>query len=58
MQWDWKRTDNEPDFGLNDELITRAYSNVGLSLVKVSTEFSLTSEKGTMEVIMGIAKNA
>ena len=58
MQWDWKRTDNEPDFGFNDELITRAYSKVGLSLVKVSTEFSPTSEKGTMEVIMGIAKNA
>lgn len=58
IQWDWKRTDKEPDFGFNDEIITKAYSNAGLSLVKISTGFSLTSDKGTMEVIMGIAKNA
>ena len=58
IQWDWKRTNKEPDFGFNKELITHAYSKVGLSLLKVSTEFSLTSEKGTREVIMGVAKNA
>ncbi len=58
IQWDWKRTENEPDFGFNEELIMDAYSNVGLSLVKVTTEFSLTSEKGSMDVIMRIGKNA
>ncbi|MEH6343562.1 MAG: class I SAM-dependent methyltransferase [Bermanella sp.] len=56
IQWDWKRNDDEPDFGFNDKSITKAYSKAGLSLVLVTTEFSLTSEKGTREVIMGIAK--
>ncbi len=58
IQWDWKCTEEEPDFGFNDEIITDAYLKVGLSVVKVTTEFSLTSEKGTREVIMGIGKNA
>ena len=49
-------SENQPDFGFNSELITDIYSNVGLSVVKVASEFSLTSEKGTREVIMAIGK--
>ncbi len=58
IQWDWKCTEEEPDFGFNHEIITNAYLEVGLSVVKVTTEFSLKNEKGTREVIMGIGKNA
>lgn len=58
IQWDWKRSNEKDDFGFTNEIITTAYSNVGLSLVRVSEEFSLTSEKGTMQVLMGIASNA
>mgnify|MGYP000101617332 CR=1 FL=1 len=58
IQWDWMCSENQPDFGFNSELITNAYAKVGLSVVKVANEFSLTSEKGTREVIMGIGKNA
>ena len=57
IQWDWKRNDDEPDFGFNDESITKVYSKVGLSVVLVATEFSLTSEKGSREVIIGVGKN-
>ena len=58
IQWDWKSTENEPDFGFDDDSIRDIYSKVGLSTIKITTEFSLKSEKGTMDVIMGIAKNA
>ncbi|QDO83712.1 methyltransferase domain-containing protein [Shewanella psychropiezotolerans] len=58
IQWDWKRSNEDDDFGFTNEIITNAYSNVGLSLVRVSEEFSLTSEKGTMQVLMGVASNA
>jgi 2-polyprenyl-3-methyl-5-hydroxy-6-metoxy-1,4-benzoquinol methylase len=58
IQWDWKRSNGEDDFGFTNEIITEAYLKVGLSVVRVSEAFSLTSEKGTMKVIMGIARNA
>ena len=58
IQWDWMCSENQPDFGFNSELITDIYSKVGLSVVKVASEFSLASEKGTREVIMAIGKNA
>jgi 2-polyprenyl-3-methyl-5-hydroxy-6-metoxy-1,4-benzoquinol methylase len=58
VQWDWKRSNEEDDFGFTNEIIATAYSNVGLSLIRVTEEFSLTSEKGTMQVLMGIAINA
>jgi 2-polyprenyl-3-methyl-5-hydroxy-6-metoxy-1,4-benzoquinol methylase len=57
VQWDWKRSNEEDDFGFTNEIIATAYSNVGLSLIRVTEEFSLTSEKGTMQVLMGIASN-
>lgn len=57
IQWDWKRNDADSDFGFNEESITKAYSKVGLSVVLVATEFSLTSEKGSREVIIGVGKN-
>lgn len=58
IQWDWKRTIEDDDFGFTNEIIKNAYSNVGLSLVRVSEEFSITSDAGTMQVLMGIARNA
>ncbi|AQS38523.1 Methyltransferase domain [Shewanella psychrophila] len=58
IQWDWKRSHEDDDFGFTNEIITNAYSNVGLSLIRVAEEFSLTSEKGTMQVLMGVASNA
>ena len=58
IQWDWKRTDSEPDFGFSEEIIRDAYSNAGLTPLKIMTAFSLMSEKGSMDVIMGVGRNA
>ncbi|MCG9757580.1 MULTISPECIES: class I SAM-dependent methyltransferase [Pseudoalteromonas] len=58
VQWDWKRANEDGDFGFTEDMIKSAYTNVGLSLVRVTEEFSLASEKGTMHVLMGIACNA
>jgi len=58
IQWDWKRTDSEPDFGFTEEIIRDTYSSVGLTPLKILTAFSLMSEKGSMDVIMGVGKNA
>lgn len=55
IQWDWKQ--NNEGFGFTKEIIASAYSNVGLSIVRVSEPFSIVNEKGTMQVIMGIARN-
>ncbi|WOD08063.1 class I SAM-dependent DNA methyltransferase [Marinomonas sp. GJ51-6] len=58
IQWDWKRSNEAGSFGFTNEIIINAYSNVGLSLVRVSEEFLLTSEKGAMQVLMGVARSA
>ncbi len=57
IQWDWKRSNSEDDFGFTNEIITNTYANVGLSVVRVCEAFSLTSDKGEMQVLMGIANN-
>ncbi|WP_394223208.1 class I SAM-dependent DNA methyltransferase [Alteromonas gracilis] len=55
VQWDWKRTNEGGDFGFTEDMIKNAYLNVGLSTVRVTEAFSLTSQKSTMQVLMGIA---
>lgn len=57
IQWDWKRGNEEDDFGFSKDIITDAYLNVGLNPVSVTEAFSFTSEKGCMQVLMGIASN-
>ena len=58
IQWDWKGTDSKPDFGFTENVIRNTYSIVGLTPLKIMTAFSLSSEKGRMDVIMGVGKNA
>ncbi len=58
VQWDWKRTDSEPEFGFTEEIIRDAYSSVGLTPLAITTAYSLASDKGSMDVIMGVGKNA
>jgi len=58
IQWDWKRIDSEPDFGFTENVIRNTYSIVGLTPLEIMTAFSLSSEKGRMDVVMGVGKNA
>ena len=58
VQWDWFSPENDSEFGLSEERINTAFKKVGFNLISISQPFSLTSTKGTMPVVMGVAKNA
>ena len=57
VQWDWLSPGEDSEFGLSKERINAEFKKVGLSLISLSMPFSLTSSKGTMPVVMGVAKN-
>ena len=57
VQWDWLSPENDTEFGLSEGSINTAFKKVGLSLISLSRPFSLTNSKGTMPVVMGVAKN-
>ena len=56
VQWDWMSSDANPNFGFDRQTILQAYERAGLSLVDVAKGFTLTLNKGSMDVIMGIAQ--
>lgn len=58
VHWDWKKTEKEPDFGFDAEYLENVYEKAGLHVVSVSESFSLESEHGQMDVLMGIAEKA
>ena len=58
VQWDWLSPSNETDFGLSEEQVKSAYQEAGFKLATIKKPFSLTSSKGTMTVLMAVAKNA
>ena len=58
VQWDWLSPSNESDFGLSEEKVESAYKETGFKLISIKKPFSLTSSKGTMTVLMAVAKNA
>jgi len=57
VQWDWKKAEQEPEFGFDREDLERGYQQAGVSLKAIKEPFSLESENGAMTVIMGIARN-
>jgi predicted TPR repeat methyltransferase len=56
IQWDWKTTTSAPDFGFDEEKLKTIYKNVGFEIRELNTEFSMNSEKGSMDVIMAIGQ--
>ena len=58
IQWDWLSPDNNPEFGLSETTIEKALNNAKFKHIKLTMPFSLATEKGTMSVVMGVAKNA
>jgi 2-polyprenyl-3-methyl-5-hydroxy-6-metoxy-1,4-benzoquinol methylase len=58
VQWDWLSPENNPDFGLSEESVNKAFKEVGFILISLSQPFSITNAKGIMPVLMGVAKNA
>jgi len=58
VQWDWLSPSKNSDFGLSEEKVETAYRETGFEVRSINKPFSLTSSKGTMTVLMAIAKNA
>ena len=58
VQWDWLRTDKDSDFGLTEEVVESAFTNIGMDVLSITRAFSLESKEGSMQVLMGVAKNA
>ena len=58
IHWDWLSPDSNPEFGLSETTIKQSLNNVGFKQVALTKPFSLTTEKGNMPVVMGVAKNA
>ncbi|MBF0290422.1 MAG: methyltransferase domain-containing protein [SAR324 cluster bacterium] len=58
VQWDWKRVESDSEFGFTEDMIQQAYSNLDLKVIEIKSVFSIISEKGSMDVIMGMGKNA
>lgn len=56
VQWDWKRTDDDSQFGFTEEMIGSAFRHAGFDVSSFTEPFYFESEKGNMTVIMGVAK--
>lgn len=58
VQWDWLSPSKDSGLGLSEEKVEIAYRETGFKVTSINKPFSLTSSKGTMKVLMAIAKNA
>ncbi len=58
VQWDWLSPKNNSDFGLSEERVEKAFKEVEFDFISISQPFSITPSKGSMPVLMGVAKNA
>lgn len=58
VQWDWLKTENDPDFGLSKADIEKAFIKSGLQIKSITEPFSLESEQGSMSVLMGVGISA
>lgn len=57
VQWDWLKENENSDVGFTENRIRTAFINSDLDVTLTKQAFSLESKKGTMPVIMGVAKN-
>ena len=57
LHWDWLPPKPDSNFGLSELNVKSSLIKAGFNQI-TTTPFSLTSSKGTMSVIMGVAKNA
>ncbi len=56
VQWDWLKTGDEESFGFNSEKILASYQYAGYQLPAITHPFSISSDMGTMKVIMAVAR--
>jgi len=58
IQWDWLSPDSNPEFGLSETAIEQSLNKAGFTQVALTKPFSLSTEKGSMPVVMGAVKNS
>jgi len=58
VQWDWLKSDEDADFGFTEEMIESTFINADLEVSLITKAFSLESKKGSMSVLMGVARNS
>lgn len=58
LQWDWLSPGEDSEFGLSETDVNESLTEAGFYQVSITNPFSLASSKGTMPVVMGVAKNA
>lgn len=56
VQWDWLRTEKDPNFGFTEDMIREHYSSVGLKIDSISVPFHIMENDEQMEVLMSVGK--
>lgn len=56
IQWDWLAKEDGAGPGLTKQRIATVLANTGFTTIDLTTPFKMTSSKGTMQVIMAVAK--
>lgn len=52
VQWDWQKSQQEPEFGFNQQDIKDGFTQANIELLTISNPFSLKSKQGDAKVIM------
>jgi predicted TPR repeat methyltransferase len=58
VQWDWLSLDDASETGLSEARVLRALEVNGFSSIQIETPFEMSSQKGTMTVLMAVGKKA
>lgn len=56
VQWDWLRSEKDPEFGFTEEMIRDNYNAAGLKVESVDIPFHMMENDEKMEVLMAIGK--
>lgn len=56
VHWDWLRTEDNNDFGLDIHRVEMAYTKADLCALKIDTEFEMSLGPQAMPVLMGVGK--
>lgn len=57
VQWDWLAKDEFSETGLSENRVSEALKSNGFIDIELKKPFVMTSSKGTMTVLMAVAKN-
>lgn len=56
VQWDWLRSDKDPNFGFTKDMIAESYKKVGLVVQSIKIPFYMMENDEKMEVLMAVSK--